>query len=53
MEVLKRREAGLEGRTAVAGTLGEQVLGWVEAQDPSRRREERFAERKGVAVEER
>lgn len=43
----------MEGRTAVAGTLGEQELGWVEAQDPSRRREGRFAERKEVAAQER
>lgn len=50
VEVLRRRGAGSEGRTAVAGTLGEQVLGWVEAQDPSRRREESFAERKEAAA---
>lgn len=55
VEVLRRRGAGLEGRTAVAGTLGGRVLGWVEAQDPSRRREESFAERKeeAAAVQER
>lgn len=30
----------------MAGMLEEQELGWVEARDPSRRREERFAERR-------
>lgn len=42
----------MEGRTAVAEKLGEQGLDWVEAQDPSRRREERFAE-KEEAVQKR
>lgn len=51
--MLRRRVAGWEGMTAAAGTLGEQVPGWVETQDPSRRREERFAERKKVAAQER
>lgn len=50
MEVLKRRGAGLEGRAAVPGTLWEQELGWVEAQDPSRRREERFAEKEAAVL---
>lgn len=31
VEVLRRRGAEVEGRTAVAGTREEQVLGWVEA----------------------
>lgn len=48
-----RRGAGLEGTTAEAGTPGERKLGWVEAQDPNRRREERFAERKEAAVQKR
>lgn len=43
----------MEGRTAEAGTQGELELGWVEAQDPSRRREEKFAERKEAAVQKR
>lgn len=43
----------MEGTTAEAGTLGGRELGWVEAQDPSRRREERFAERKEAAVQKR
>lgn len=42
--------AGSEGRAAVIGTLWEQELGWVEAQDPSKKREESFAEKKEVAV---
>lgn len=33
----------MEGRTAAAGTPGEQELDWVEAQDPSRRMEVKFA----------
>lgn len=33
----------------MVGTLEEQGLGWVEAREPSRRREERFAERKEEA----
>ena len=36
----RRKEAEVEERTAVAGTLGEQELDWVEVQDLSRRREE-------------
>lgn len=40
----------MEGRAAVAGTPWEQELGWVEAQDPSRRKEERSAEKKEAAV---
>lgn len=39
------------GRTAVVGTQVEQELDWVEAQDPCRRREERFAETKEAAVQ--
>lgn len=51
MEVLRRRGAGLEGRAAVAGTLEEEEhLGWVEERDPSRRREDRFAEREEDAA---
>lgn len=43
----------MEERTAVAGTRGERELGWEETQDPSRKREERFAERKEAAVQKR
>lgn len=43
----------MEGRIAVAGTLGEQELGLVNAQDQSRRREEKFAERKEAAARKR
>lgn len=53
MEVLRRRGAGIEGRAAVAGTLGEQELGWVEAQDLCKQKEEMFAERREVAVQKR
>lgn len=52
--MLRRRGAGLEGKAAVAGTLEEQEhLGWVEERDPSRRREERFAEREDAAAQKR
>lgn len=40
----------MEGRAAVAETPGEPELGWVETQDPSRRREGRSAERREAAV---
>lgn len=54
VEVLRRRgAAGLARRTAVAGTPGEQERGPASTQDPSRRREERLAGRKGVAPRER
>lgn len=53
MEVLKRRGAVSEGRTAVVGTQGEQELGWVEARDPCKKREKSFAETKEVAVQRR
>lgn len=43
----------MEGKVAVAGTQEEQELGWVEVQDLSRMREERFAERKEAAVQKR
>lgn len=52
MEALRSRGAGPAGRAAVVGRLGEWGLGWVEAQDPSRRWGGRFAERK-EAVQER
>lgn len=53
MEVLKRKEAGMEGRTAVAGTLGERELDWVGGPDPSRRREVKFAAKAEAAVRRR
>lgn len=43
----------MEGRTAVAGTLGEQEVDFVEAQDPSNRKEVRFAEEEDVKVQKR
>lgn len=58
----RRREAGLGGRTAVAGTQEEEQqeqqqqqeeLGWVEARDPRRMMEESFAERKEAAAQRR
>lgn len=41
----------MEGRAAVVGRLGERELGWMEAQDPSRRWGERIAERREVEQE--
>lgn len=41
------------GKAAVVGTLGEQELGWVGTQDPSKRKEERFAERNEAVVQKR
>lgn len=43
VEAPRRKEAGMEGRTAAAGTPGEREPGRVEAPDPSRRMEVKFA----------
>lgn len=45
MEVLKRKGAEVEGKTAVTGIPEEKELGWMDAQDPNRKREEKFAEK--------
>lgn len=51
--MLKRKGAGLAERTAVAGTLGEQEADFVEARDPSKRKEVRFAEEEDAKLQKR
>lgn len=51
--MLRRSGVGIEGRAAVAGTLGEQLHGCLEAQDLNKRRGEKFAERREGAVQKR
>lgn len=53
MEVQRKKVAAVGGKTVEAETLGEREADWVEAQDPSRRREVRFAEKEEVAVQKR
>lgn len=53
VEVLRRRGPVLGERIAVSGTLRELELGWVEALDPSRKRERTFAELKEEVVQRR
>lgn len=51
--MLKRKGAGVWGRTAVPGTLWEQEVDFVEAPDPSKRMEVRFAEEEAVELQKR
>lgn len=51
--MLRRKAAGVEGRTAAAGTPGEPEPGWGEAPDPSRKREVRAVEKQEAEAEKR